>query len=482
MAPSKKDIISTLKQLEARLESCSDNADSIKADIETVLSLSQGMHFKYGEVYAKLLISLAHWHLMQYPIGFKIARELLNSHQELEDDDLQPKILHVLASHSWGQAKLFSAQQYWIQALEQASLVGNNEIEIEALIGIGNIWRMRNSLDDAHFSHHIAAQKAKFYRISHLEAKAYILQAWDKYLQGHYHDMLPILLKSEALLTHHSNLTWKAEIYDFRGLAFLGLNHLDLAQQSCSYASELAQQHQLTWMMAHSSISLARIASAQSHYLPAYELLTKAELIAEQFDKGELRSQICLEQSRIAELTKDFEHALYSYKRYRQYKIALLQEQSNSLGKDKSNASKDQLDTRAKKLINRIQLQLELNNITSLIYLQPYDKWVQHLSSIHQSQHIHHYHVIQFSDHSEEKLDIVTSFIHHYCKHGDLLTRKNDNEVLLLINDTKEKCDDICASLCTIFHSYPWQRYSFDSSIPSIRHMTVADYFTTLSP
>ncbi|MGN2670542.1 hypothetical protein [Aliivibrio fischeri] len=482
MNQSKRTIISALKLLESQLESCIDNADKIKSDAETLLVRAEQMHFKYGEAYSKLIISLAYWHLMQYPIGFKIARELLHMHQELEDDDLLPKILHVLASHSWGQAKLFSAQQFWIQALEQASLLGDNEIEIEALIGLGNIWRMTNNLNDANFAHNIAAQRAKFYRIPHLEAKAYILQAWDNYLLGNYQEMLPILIKSEELLVHHSNLTWKAEIYDFRGLAFLGLNDLNLAQQSCSYAYQLAQQHQLTWMMAHSSISLARVASAQSHYLPAYELLTEAELIAEQFDKGELRSQICLEQSRIAELTKDYEHALYSYKRYRQYEIALLQEQSNSLGRDKSNSSKEQLDSRARKLINRIQLQLELNSISALIYLQPFNKWAQHLSSVYNSNDLKNHYVISIIENSEEKLDTITSLIHHYCRHGDLLTRKGDNEVLLLLNDSKEKCDDICRSLSSLFTTYPWQRYSFEASSPMINYFTITEYFATVRP
>jgi hypothetical protein len=143
---SKDQIISQLKALELIIEV---DTEKVKQDAEQFLLLSEKIHFKDGIAYSKLIISTAHWHLMQYHAGFKIAKELLHLHQELENDDLLPTILHTLALHSWGQAKLFSAQQFWIRALEQASLLGDNEIEIESLIGLGNIWRMTNRLSEA---------------------------------------------------------------------------------------------------------------------------------------------------------------------------------------------------------------------------------------------------------------------------------------------------------------------------------------------
>ena len=93
---------------------------------------------------------------------------------------------------------------------------------------------MTNCLEDAKSAHNIAAQRANYYRIPHLEAKAFILYSWDCYLLQDYQSMLPVLFKAEQLLSNSNNLTWKSEVYDFRGLAFLGLNDLNSAQQSCS--------------------------------------------------------------------------------------------------------------------------------------------------------------------------------------------------------------------------------------------------------
>lgn len=470
MKKSKDNIISNLNALNLIVE---EDAEKAKLGAEQQLLLSEELHFKYGIAYSKLIISTSLWHLLEYQAGFTIAKDLLLLHQELKNDDLFPSILHNLALHSWGQAKLYSAQQYWIQALEQSSLLGDHKIEIESLIGLGNIWRMTNSLDQAKSAHNIAAQRANYYRIPHLEAKAFILHAWDCYLLHDYQAMLPVLFKAEQLLSNSNNLTWKSEVYDFRGLAFLGLNDLYSAQQCCNYAHQTAQQHDLVWMKAHSAISLARIASAQSHYARAYELLTYAEVIAHQFDKGELRSQICLELSRIAELTQDYEHALYSYKRYRQYEISLIQEQATSLGRDKTNSSKEQLERRAKKLIQRIEMQLGFNGISSLTYLLPLDKWQQNIETLLSHSSNMDYHLITITDPSEDKLNNLILLGHHYCKHGDSIARISKTEISLLINENDQRTQEIVHSLSSLFSSYPWHRYSLNSSIPSVDYVNL---------
>ncbi|QWL02667.1 hypothetical protein JV212_16695, partial [Vibrio parahaemolyticus] len=63
---------------------------------------------------------------------------------QLDTDDHLPEILHIFALQYWGQAKYYSAQQYWINALEQSALVDDIEIQIESLIGLGNVWRITN--------------------------------------------------------------------------------------------------------------------------------------------------------------------------------------------------------------------------------------------------------------------------------------------------------------------------------------------------
>ncbi|MBF4332913.1 hypothetical protein EAY29_22050, partial [Vibrio anguillarum] len=114
-------------------------------------------------------------------------------------------------------------QQYWINALEQSALVDEVEIQIESLIGLGNVWRITNEYQLSCSTHELAVKVANNSRIHWLEGKARILWAWDLYLLNQYIDMLTVLDGAEEALQDHPDKTWQAEVWDFRGLALLGL-------------------------------------------------------------------------------------------------------------------------------------------------------------------------------------------------------------------------------------------------------------------
>lgn len=71
------------------------------------------------------------WCKMDYRTGFKYIKEAYQNQLNLETDHFLPEILHIHALHHWGQAKYYTAQQFWINALEQSALVDEPEIEIE---------------------------------------------------------------------------------------------------------------------------------------------------------------------------------------------------------------------------------------------------------------------------------------------------------------------------------------------------------------
>ncbi|MFA0519895.1 hypothetical protein AB4501_23400, partial [Vibrio sp. 10N.222.55.E8] len=132
---------------------------------------------------------------------------------------------------------------------------------------------------------------------------------------------------AEDALKYHKDNTWHAEVWDFRGLALLGLERLDDAEKATAKAHNLAIKHNLVWMKAHSYISRARLELLRKRPEQATELLKLAELSANEFDNGELLSQICYQQSLVAEENLDFKGALVAFKKYRQYSIGMLREQ-----------------------------------------------------------------------------------------------------------------------------------------------------------
>ncbi|POB65780.1 hypothetical protein CRN59_34710, partial [Vibrio vulnificus] len=92
--------------------------------------------------------------------GLKLIKEAHSKQNRLDNDDRLPQILHLYALQYWGQAKYYSAQQYWINALEQSALIDETEIQIEALIGLGNVWRITNDYKLAASTHELAVKVA----------------------------------------------------------------------------------------------------------------------------------------------------------------------------------------------------------------------------------------------------------------------------------------------------------------------------------
>ncbi|MDF5622533.1 hypothetical protein P3734_23960, partial [Vibrio parahaemolyticus] len=137
------------------------------------------------------------------------------------------------------------------------------------------------------------------------------------------------------------------------------LARLDAAEEATQKAHQLAIEHDLVWMKAHSFISRARLELLRQNTDSAAKLLLAAEESALSFDHGELLSQICFQQSRVAEEQGDFESAFNAFKKYRKHALKMLKEQTHRISMDKARGSKRQLEQRARKLINHIRSQHE---------------------------------------------------------------------------------------------------------------------------
>lgn len=459
----------------------------IEAEPEVVLqlakqSLARADHILYpeGGIKTAILISRCYWYLMDYTQGLKAIKDAHARLNRLDTDLYLPEILHVHALQFWGQAKYYSAQQFWINALEQAALVGETIIEIESLIGLGNVWRVTNEHKLAMSTHSLAVNVANNARIDWLEGKARILLARDFYLLNNYIEMLSVLDAAEEVLKHNSNATWKAEIWEYRGLALLGLERVKNAEEATLKAYDLAMKHNLYWLQTQAYINRARLELIRNDLCYAKQLLANAEKAAKKFQDGDLLAQICFQQSAVAEKQGDFQDALESFQKYRQYSVKLLKDQTNRLGMDKARASKRQLDNRARKLINRIRRQVEFHhgergysNLVSETYW--WEQMVLFKSELKASTHA----VILIQHEDSAYLEVCIELAQCLCNREDLISRLSEDRIGMLVAEKGEQAEALFHFILQTLNDYPWDRRGLTGHIPvAVLHNILSFPFT----
>lgn len=454
-----------LEQLRLRIDS---EPQVVLPIAEQCLRRSEQVLFPEGAIRSLIIIARCLWNLMDYRKGLKTIKEAHSRQNRLDTDNYLPEILHIHALQYWGQAKYYSAQQFWINALEQSALVDEIEIQIECLIGLGNVWRITNEHQLACSTHQLAVTVANSARIGWLEGKSRILLAWDHYLLNNYVEMLSVLDGATEALKDHSDKTWQAEVWDFRGLALLGLERLDDAEIATKNAHELAVKHNLTWMKAHSFISRARLELLKKNPENATKLLLDAEASASQFDNGELLSQICFQQSLVAENQGDFEAALIAFKKYRQHSTQMLREQTTRVSLDKARNSKRQLEQRARKLINRIRGQYEydpekhLSNVVSETYW--WEQLVLFKTELKRSNHA----VIMLQHPDPAYLEVCTEIAHTLCNHNDMISRLSSEIIAMLVSEKDDAAHQLFQVLSQMIEIYPWQRKGLNGQLPKL--------------
>ncbi|KGY14147.1 TPR repeats containing protein [Vibrio tubiashii] len=466
-----------IDQLKNKVES---EPEKTWAIAEQCAARSAQILYPEGEIQCLIIMSRCAWCVMDYRKGLKFIKEAHGKLNALDTDDLLPEILHIYALHYWGQARYYSAQQYWINALEQSALVDEIEIQLEALIGLGNVWRMTHEYNLAKTTHELAVIVANNARVNLLEGKARILLAWDHYLLNNYVEMLSVLDGAAEALKEHSDNTWQAEIWDFRGLALLGLERVEDAEEATRKAHEIAMKHDLVWMKAHSYISRARVELLRKRPDKAAELLVQAEQSAISFDNGELLSQICFQQSRVAEESGDFETALEAFKKYRKHSTDMLREQTARVSNDKARASKRQLEQRARKLINRIRGQHEFDPEKQLSQMVSETYWWEQLvlfkTELKRSNHA----VIVIQHNDPNYLDVCTELAHSLCNKQDMLARLSRERLGILLADRGEEALNVFHVLAKMIEIYPWHRKGLDDSLPKVSFQDILTFPFTL--
>jgi len=454
-----------IEQLKRRIES---SPEDVLAISEQCLARSKQINFPQGSIECLILMSRCAWYLKKPKMGLRLTKDALSFQNTLDHDDFLPYILHLQGLHFFEEGKLFTAQNHWINALEQAALEDNVDVEIECLLGLGDIWRHTHEFQLACATHKLAVQVANNARINELEGRARILWAWDLYLLKDYVDMLEVLDGAQNIFEEHNNKKLLAEVWDFRALALLGLERLKDAEEATQNAHNLAIEHNLGWVKVHSSISHARLELMRGHLDKANELLFHAEISVdlEQNNGAELLMQIYYQQSKIAEQKNQFDLALNAFKKYSHYSIEQLKNQKALENLDKARGSKLQLEKRARKLINRVRGQYEYNPEKHLSNVVSETYWWEQLV-LFKTELKHSNHTVLIIYHPDARyIDICTELTHSLCTSKDLVSRLSSERLGLLLDEKDAEANELYRIISAMVNLYPWERQGLNRKLP----------------
>ncbi|RJG49533.1 hypothetical protein [Motilimonas pumila] len=421
--------------------------------VTQIVNQVRSTNHDHGYVQALLKMAEVYWHTMDYHAGLKVCRRvesLLTIELEFE---FCPELYHRYASLNWGLARYRSAQHYWNQCLEKSILSNQFKFQIEALVGLGNVWRITDSLHDAESALKFALELAVYCQFEWLGGKAAILLSWTLFLQQRFTDMLPYLDRGSKLLQDCTDQTWHAEIHDFRGLALLYSGDVEAAKSEVNLALNIATEHELKWMSAHASISLSKVAKETGELEAANQYLQQAETMALEFDEGELLSQICLERANICERLGVYLDALNHYQRYRNYSVNLLREQSASKGRDQYLSSRGQLDARSQRLIRRLNITDHVAQIEHLPQFRLPQSWL-HLVQLRRDQVDWAIVRVTFSEPSATHFGLHV--LYALLQPDDRITQWQQNQLLLTVQVAPDKHQKLLRHIQDLLSSYPW--------------------------
>ncbi|MDW6005032.1 hypothetical protein [Vibrio mangrovi] len=474
----------SLYLLEIEIEQLKRRFEFAPADVlseaDQCLIRSRQIHFAEGIIQCLMLMCRCSLLLGKHTQGIRCAKEALAAQNELDNDEYLPEILHLHALHFWEEGKFYTAQQYWIHALEQAALEEEIDILIESLLGLGNIWRSTHEYHLACATHELAVKVANNTRQESLEGRARILWAWDLYLLNRYVDMLTVLDGALEVLEDSHFQQQLAEVWDFRALALLGLERLEDAEEAARNAHDLAVANNLSWVKAHSYVNRARLEMLRQNMVEATALLNRAEQAARDTTNDELLALVYYQQSLVAEQQQDYQAALSAFKRYRSYSTSQLKIQTNRESKDKIRNSKKQLEQRARKLINRIRGQYEydpekhLSNVVSETY------WWEQLVLFKTALKSSNYSVVIIYHENPRYIDACTELTHSLCSKQDLVSRLSSDRLGLLLADKGDDARQVFHILQQMIKIYPWGRKGLTGKLPDISLHDILSFPFTL--
>ena len=428
----------------------------------TALAQAEVCDDAHAKFVATIQLAKIAWHLTEYEKGIHYcsrAEQLLLP--EFETKHLA-ELYDLYAQQYWGLECIRSAHNFWNKAMEKALLNDQLSYQIDALIGIGNSWRVGEKTDYSYSALSLAMVLSEQYELPILAGKSAILLAMSLSNLKQYPLMLEIINKAPVYLKDHYDLAWYVQIEDLKSIAYLHLNRLDDAEESIEKASELVLKNGKKWMHSHVLLNCAVIKAALGKVDQAYDKLKAAELISLKYQQDELLAKIYYQLFELSSVVKKSEDAYIFYRKYRHFEINLLQRRSVALGKDECLLSQPLLDHATQQLIERLENgRLSSTGKVFAAYRDP-SLWLYECQRL---THPEEYYVFVIQLNTREEVTHLLPLLQSLCQSSELISRTTSNQIIMLNSLAPQQIILMENSLNVLIEAFPWWRVSMEEII-----------------
>lgn len=298
----------------------------MRQQVEQIQAAAERIQYPHGMTEAMLFLVHLLWADMDFARARKIIRQAIQFAKQDGALNLLAEAYHLSALIYVASGRYTLALSQWLKCLKLMRGLQQDNLYIEVLIGLGNLWTVDQQNEKAQAELSQALERAQQIQSKSLAAKAAICLSRERLKLGYFEEALSSLEEAEASLSTHNNPTWLAEIYNYRARTWLALSQADRAQADCQQAWQFVSPHShLVWAQCLTLVSLAQIALAKrSNPLPE---LNQASALAAQYNLTFFLSQIALIRSQYAEQQGLWDQALADFKQYRQYDLGELAQQ-----------------------------------------------------------------------------------------------------------------------------------------------------------
>ncbi|WP_022941862.1 hypothetical protein [Psychromonas hadalis] len=447
-----------------------ENPQQAELKILRVFTRAQTLNDHRAQLVATMQLARIAWHLNQYEKGIKLCQrgeKLLLP--EFESQYLS-ELYHIYAQQYWGLDRFRSAHNFWNLAMEKSLVHNQLNIQIESLIGVGNVWRINKELKLSYSALSLAMTLAEQYDLNVLAGKSAILLSWALSSLKQYPLMLEVLNKADMFLQDHPDFAWQAEIKDLKSIALANLGRFDESERIAHEANKIAVKTRARWMEVHAPISCAVVAIAHQKYENARHYLDKAEVVALQFNLLELLSELYWLRFELENKLNNEQSMLFYYKKYRHFSVKLLRSRSIALGKDNCELSVDILNYKAELLIGRLEAGAFNASEGGFPAFREASIWLyacqRALSEKNRA-------VFILELNSEKELIAILPIVHALCQPNELITRFKRSRLALLFQLEEGKQAQMLASLEAILAAYPWWRIEKGDALPKVKSFSI---------
>ncbi|MCB5196244.1 hypothetical protein [Deefgea salmonis] len=321
-----ENILSIDLQLLALKQQTPVTSKALLQQAQLIQTCAQAIEYQHGIAEAILLQAQFHWADMDFAAAKQAIRQALHYAKKNQADDLLAEGYHLSALIHVAESSYTHALSAWYKCLKLLRTLRIESLQIEVLIGLGNLWALDLQYEKSQAALNEALTRANQINDAQLAAKAAICLSREHLKQGLFEDALISLSQADRHVSKYTNPTWYAEIYNYRARVWLSLKLTDQAHAECLQAwQQIAEHDNLAWAQCLTQVSLAQVALAQN--MDPSPSLNHASALAEHFNLYAFLSQIALIRSQYAEKQEHWDDALNHFKTHRQLELGALAQQ-----------------------------------------------------------------------------------------------------------------------------------------------------------